>query len=63
MFSATECFSEWIDQSTGAEVAEVFYSDATQPMAISVFQPELPLHIVELLTERAKRDFPPTGAG
>jgi hypothetical protein len=53
-------FLELIDESTGDAVAEVFYSDATHEMAVSVFKPELPLRIVELLIERAKHDLPPT---
>lgn len=32
-----------IDQNTGDEVAEVFYSDSTHEMVISIFKPELPL--------------------
>jgi hypothetical protein len=52
-------YLELIDESTGDEVAEVFYSDATHKMTISVFQPELPLEIVELLIERAKHELPP----
>lgn len=52
-------FLELIDTTTGDAVAEVFYSDATQEMTISVFRPELPLQIVELLIERAKHDLPP----
>ena len=53
-------YLELIDQSTGDEVAEVFYSDATHEMSISVFQPELPLRAVEALIERAKHNLPPT---
>lgn len=53
-------YLELIDQSTGDEVAEVFYFDATHEMKISVFQPELPLRVVEALIERAKYDLPPT---
>jgi hypothetical protein len=55
-------YLELIDQSTGDEVAEVFYSDATHEMTISVFRPELPLRVVEALIERAKHDLPPTHA-
>jgi hypothetical protein len=53
-------FLELIDESTGDEVAEVFYSDITHEMNVSVFKPELPLWIVELLIETAKRDLPPS---
>lgn len=53
-------YLELIEESTGNEAAEVFYSDATQKMTVSVFQQELPLHVVELLIERAKHDLPPT---
>jgi len=52
-------YLELIDESTGDEVAEIFYSDTTHNMTISVFQPNLPLAVVELLIERAKRDLPP----
>lgn len=52
-------FLELIEQSTGDEVAEVFYSDATGEMTISVFKPGLPLEVVELLIERGKRELPP----
>jgi len=55
-------YLELIDESTGDEVAEVFYSDTTHEMTISVFKPELPLRVVELLIERAKHDLPPTHA-
>jgi hypothetical protein len=55
-------YLELIDQSTGDEVAEVFYSDATHDMKISVFRPELPLRVVEALIEKAKHDLPPTHA-
>jgi len=54
-------FLELIDESTGDEVAEVFYSDVTRKMTISVFRPELPLE-VELLIERAKHELLPTTA-
>jgi hypothetical protein len=40
-------YLELIDQSTGDEVAEVFYSDVTHEMKISIFQPELPLRVEE----------------
>ena len=53
-------YLELIDQSTGDEVAEVFYSDVTHKMTISIFQPELPLDVVESLILRAKHDLPPT---
>jgi len=55
-------FLELIDQSTGDEVAEVFYSDVTHKMAISVFQPEMPLEVIESLINQAKHDLPPTNA-
>jgi hypothetical protein len=50
-------YLELIDESTGDEVAEVFCSDSTNKMTISVFQPELPLDIVELLIMRAKHEL------
>jgi hypothetical protein len=55
-------YLELIDESTGDEVAEVFYSDVTHEMSVSVFKPELPLPVVELLIEKAKHDLPPTHA-
>lgn len=55
-------YLELIEESTGDEVAEVFYSDATHEMTISVFRPELPLRVVESLIEKAKHDLPPTHA-
>ena len=36
-------FLELTDESTGDEVAEVFYSDITHEMNLSVFKPESPL--------------------
>ena len=51
-------YLELIDQRTGDEVAEVFYSDATHEMNISIFQPGLPLNLVEALIARAKHDLP-----
>ena len=56
-------YLELIDESTGDEVAEVFYSDSTHKMTISVFQPELPLGIVEDLIARAKHILPPSRGG
>ncbi len=53
-------YLELIEESTGAEVAEVLYSDATHEMTVSVFKPELPLRVVEMLIEKAKYDLPPT---
>lgn len=51
-------YLELIDESTGDEVAEVFYSDVRNEWTISVFKPELPLRVVESLIERARRDLP-----
>ena len=53
-------FLELIDVHTGDEIAEVFYSDATHQMTVSVFHQELPLPVIELLIERAKHDLPST---
>lgn len=53
-------YLELIEESTGDEVAEVFYSDATQNMVVSVFKPDLPLSVVEAFINRAKNDLPPT---
>jgi hypothetical protein len=55
-------YLELIENSTGDEVAEVFYSDVTHEMSITVFKHELPLHAVEMLIARAKLDLPPTNA-
>jgi hypothetical protein len=55
-------YLELIEDSTGDEVAEIFYSDATHKMTVSVFQSELPLDVIELFIERAKHDLPPTNA-
>ena len=52
-------YLELIDEETGDEVAEVFFSDATRQMTVSVYRAELPLDLVELLIDRAKRDLPP----
>jgi hypothetical protein len=52
-------YLELIDESTGDEVAEVFYSDTTHEMTISIFKQELPLRVVESLIDRAKHDLPP----
>lgn len=54
-------FLELTDRSTGKQVAEVFFSDATQEMMISVFHPGLPLRVIEALIEKAKHDLPPAG--
>jgi hypothetical protein len=54
-------YLELLDERTGDEVAEVFYSDATHQMTVSVFQQELPLPVLELLIEKAKHDLPSTG--
>lgn len=55
-------FLELIDQLTGDTIAEVFYSDATGVMLISVFQPEIPLEPIERLIQRARYELPPSGA-
>jgi hypothetical protein len=52
-------FLELSDQRSGEIIAEVFYSDVTHEMVISVFRPQLPTRIVEMLLERAKHDLPP----
>jgi hypothetical protein len=52
-------YLELIEEGTGDEVAEVFYSDATGQMSVSVFRPELSLPVIEALIERAKRELPP----
>jgi hypothetical protein len=53
-------YLELIDESSGDEVAEVFYSDVRNEWTVSVFKPELPLRVVEALIERARRDLPST---
>lgn len=52
-------YLELIDDETGDEVAEVFYSDVTHEMTITVFRWDLPLRAVELFIERAKHELPP----
>jgi hypothetical protein len=52
-------YLELIEESTGDEVAEVFYSDVIHKITISIFQSDMPLDIVELLLQRAKRELPP----
>lgn len=52
-------FLELIDCISGDVVAEVFYSDASQKMTDSVFQPALPLELIEMLITRANADLPP----
>jgi hypothetical protein len=52
-------YLELIDQETGDEVAEVFYSDQSHRMTVSVFRPDLPIEAVEALIEEAKRRLPP----
>lgn len=51
-------YLELIDQNTEVGVAEVFYSDTTHEMSISVFRPSLPLTVVEAFIKRAKHDLP-----
>jgi hypothetical protein len=51
-------FLELIDAESGDEVAEVFYSDQTKKMRISVYASELPLEAVEHLIARAKVVLP-----
>ena len=55
-------YLELIDQRTGDEVAEVFYSDVSGAMSISVFQQEMPLEPIERLIQRARQDLPPSDA-
>ena len=53
-------YLELIDEVSGDEVAEVFYSDSTGEMNISVFRPGLPLVAVEHLIAEAKVRLLPT---
>jgi hypothetical protein len=55
-------FLELMDSETARVVAEVFFSDTTQKMTLSIFQADLPLDVVELLIARAKLDLPPAPA-
>ena len=55
-------YLELIEHQTGNAVAEVFYSDASGSMSISVFQPEIPLEAIERLIERARHELPPSDA-
>jgi hypothetical protein len=52
-------YLELIEHRTGDAVAEVFYSDSSNLMTISLFKPNLPLNVVESLINKAKQDLPP----
>jgi hypothetical protein len=52
-------YLELIAEETGAEVAEVFYSNITHKPSFSIFQQELSLDVAERLLARAKVDLPP----
>lgn len=56
-------YLELIDSASGDEVAEVFYSDESAKMQITIFQQDLPLEVVDRFIERAKRDLPPSSRG
>jgi len=56
-------YLELVVQTTDDEVAEVFYSDVDGKMTISVFQPEMPLPVIEQLIEQAKQRLPPVSKG
>lgn len=51
-------FMEMLDAS-GACVAEVFYSDVTGRMVVTLERQELPIEAVEELLSRAKLQLPP----
>lgn len=55
-------FLELTDARTGKVVAEVFYSDSTNQMTLSLFQQDLPVDVVELLIAKAKRELPPVAS-
>ena len=56
-------YLELIDIGTGDEVAEVFYSDVTQEMTVSLYKTDLPLEVIELLIAKAKLELPPSRPG
>jgi hypothetical protein len=52
-------YLELIEEITGDEIGEVFYSDESNSMTVSLFKPALPIGVVELFIRRAKDDLPP----
>lgn len=46
----------------GAQVAEVFFSDATGEFSLSLFVPDVPLPMVDWLIDRARQWLPPKDA-
>jgi hypothetical protein len=52
-------YLELVDCVSGDEVAEVFYSDESSKMKITLFRQDVPVEVVEHLIEKAKRDLPP----
>jgi hypothetical protein len=52
-------YLELIEQETGDEIADVFYSDETEGMQITLYKPDLPLELVEAFIARAKAELPP----
>ena len=53
-------YLELIDSASGDEVGEVFYSDESGRMQITIFQQDMPLDVIERFIEKAKRDLPST---
>jgi hypothetical protein len=51
-------YLELIEAVSGDEVAEVFYSDETRKMQISIYKQDLPREVIEQFIARAKNDLP-----
>ena len=51
-------YLELIEAASGDEVAEVFYSDETRKMQISIYKQDLPLEVIEQFIARAKNALP-----
>ena len=51
-------YLELIVAASGDEVAEVFYSDETRKMQISIYKQNLPLEVIEQFIARAKNALP-----
>ncbi|HHR6186962.1 TPA: hypothetical protein ACS729_000384 [Providencia alcalifaciens] len=41
------------------QLAEVFYSDVTHQFTLTCFEPNIPLEVIEILIEQAKKRLPP----
>lgn len=50
---------ELIETETGDETAEIFYSDQTSKMTISIFKSDIPVEVIDKFIEKAKKDLSP----